>query len=205
MTKRKATGRALFYTRDSGGQHEMTPAEYVAWAGRKALEIGLSFDGTAERIGAMIRDGRPHLGDLFLDYNVTGNVLSRKGLNALIQEVARDAEVTHVFIPRRDRLARPDDPTDGIRLENLLRENSVTLVFLDKTLPPLVKGRQRDLGEMIVALVDYDRSRQDRRELAQKIIFAQLALAKLGFSTGGRPPYGFRRWLVTEDGRSVRQ
>jgi DNA invertase Pin-like site-specific DNA recombinase len=205
MTRRKTTGRALFYTRDSGGKHEMTPAEYVAWACRRAAELGLSFDGTAARMDAMIQEGRWAAGDLFLDYDVKGNVLSRKGLNGLIQEVGTDAGVTHVFIPRRDRLARPDDPTDGIRLENLLRENGVTLVFLDKVLPPLVRGGKRDLGEMIVALVDYDRSRQDRRELAQKIIFAQLALAKMGFSIGGRPPYGFRRWLVKQDGTPVRR
>jgi DNA invertase Pin-like site-specific DNA recombinase len=205
VTKRQQTGRALFYTRDSGGRHETTPAEYVAWARRRATEIGLSFDGTAEGINSLIGDGRPSLGDLFLDYDVTGNVLSRKGLNALIQEVARDLRVTHVFIPRRDRLARPDDPTDGIRLDNLLRDNGVTLVFMDKTLPPTVRGRKRDLGEMIIALVDYDHSRQERHDLAQKMIFAQLALAKRGFSTGGRPPYGFRRWLVKQDGTPVRE
>jgi hypothetical protein len=54
-------------------------------------------------------------------------------------------------------------------------------------------------------MVDYDRAGQERRDLAQKIIYAQLALAKAGFSTGGRPPYGFRRWLVAADGAPVRQ
>ena len=42
MLKRKQSGRALFYTRDSGGRHEMTPGQYVCWAQRKATELGLS-------------------------------------------------------------------------------------------------------------------------------------------------------------------
>ena len=113
MTKRQQTGRALFYTRDSGGRHEMTLPEYVEWARRKAQELGLRFDGTAETITAMVHDRCAHRGDLFLDYGVSGNVLEREGLSALIKEALADPEVSHVFIPRRDRLARPDDPWTG--------------------------------------------------------------------------------------------
>jgi hypothetical protein len=79
--KRPEQGRALFYTRDSGGKHEMTPGEYVAWAQRKAQELGLSFHGTPETITSMMRSGRASEGDIFLDFNVQGNILSRKGLD----------------------------------------------------------------------------------------------------------------------------
>jgi hypothetical protein len=78
MKKRKEIGRALFHTRDSGGKHEMTPGEYVAWACREAHKRGLSFDGTPERIYQMTQEGLSVSGDLFLDYNVTGNIISRK-------------------------------------------------------------------------------------------------------------------------------
>ena len=81
----------------------------------------------------------------------------------------------------------------------------LSLVFMDKVLPPMHRGKRPDIGELIVATVDYDHSSADRRELAEKVLYAQLRLAKSGFSTGGRPPYGFRRWLVTEDGKRVRQ
>jgi hypothetical protein len=64
---------------------------------------------------------------------------------------------------------------------------------------------KRDLGESIVAMVDYDHAGQERRTLAQKIIYAQLKLASMGYSTGGRPPFGFRRWLVSMEGAVVRQ
>jgi DNA invertase Pin-like site-specific DNA recombinase len=205
VAKRKAADRGLFYTRDSGGRHETTPGEYVLWGRRAAAEHGLTFDGTPARIEAMIRDGRFRDGDLFLDFGVTGNKLSRAGIDALIEEALKDQRVSHILIPRRDRLARPDDPIDGMRLERRLREAGLTLVFMDRIVRPLKKGRRADLGEMIATMVDYDHAGEFRRDLAQKMIHAQTALAKAGYSTGGRPPYGFRRWLVRLDGSTVRQ
>lgn len=203
--KRKQQGRALFYMRDSGGRHEMTPGQYVEWAQRRAVELNVTFHGLPVEIEAMMRDGRSVSGDIFLDYGVKGNVFSREALNALLERVACDLEVSHVLIPRRDRLARPDHPLDGMRLEQLLGGNGVTLVFMDRVCPPLPKGKRPDIGNLILAMVDYDKSGQDRRELARKIIFAQIALAKMGCSTGGRPCYGFRRWLVKDEGAVVRE
>lgn len=203
--KRPIEGRALFYHRDSGGKHETTPDQYVAWAVSRSAELHLSFDGMPDGITAMIQDGRSTNGDLFLDYDVKGNLLSRMGLDAMIKEALRDPNVSHILIPRRDRFARPDVPMDAIRLEDTLRSDGITLVFMDKVCPPLPKKKRRDIGDQITALVDYDRAGEERRTLAQKIIYAQIHLAKAGFSTGGRAPFGFRRWLVREDGTLVRQ
>ena len=167
MTKRPQRGRALFYTRDSGGRHETTPGQYVGWAQRKAAEFGVSFDGTPEAIEGMIRSGQSRRGDLFLDYGVSGNVLSRDGLGAMLKEARADRSVSHVFIPRRDRLARPDDPVDAVQLENGLRGAGLTLVFMDRVCGPLKRGQRRDIGELIVSLIDYEKSGKDRRELAE--------------------------------------
>jgi hypothetical protein len=203
--KEKTSGRALFYNRDSGGKHEATPTEYVGWAMAEAQKRGLGFDGSPELIQGMIRGGEFASGDLYLDYDVKGNVLRRDGLDALMNRVAADRNVTHVFIPRRDRLARPDCALDGVGLENKLRAGGVTVVFMDKELPPIVKGRRQDLGDLILSVIDYNAAGEFRQELAEKIILAQISLAKQGFSTGGRAQFGFRRWLVTQDGKPVRQ
>ncbi len=166
MKKRSEKGRALFYTRDSGGKHETTPSEYVRWAQGRAKELGVQFSGTPDAIEAMIRSGQSVDDDLFLDFGVPGNILSREGLDSLLKTVLNDASISHVFIPRRNRLARPDHPIDGVKLEDALRRQGVTIVFMDKTLPPLKRGRRPDIAELIVAAVDYDRSSEDRRELA---------------------------------------
>jgi len=86
MAQRAEKDRALFYTRDSGGKHETTPGEYVRWAQRQAEDIGLQFNGTPDRIEAMIRDGESVDEDIFLDYGVQGHILSRPGLDALIEK-----------------------------------------------------------------------------------------------------------------------
>jgi hypothetical protein len=61
------------------------------------------------------------------------------------------------------------------------------------------------MGEMIVGLIDFDKAGKERRDLAEKLLYAQLKLARGGFSTGGRAPYGFCRWQVREDGTKVRR
>jgi hypothetical protein len=205
MAKRPAAGRALFYTRDSGGHHETTPGQYVNWAMSIAEKNRLSFDGTPDRIEAMIRFRKSRDGDLFLDYGVTGNKLTRDGLDAWIGEAARDAGVSHLLSPRRDRLFRPDHPIDAMQFERRISEFGVTLVFMDRVVKPVAKGRRVDMGESICAFIDYNFAGEFRRDLAQKMIHAQISLAKDGFSTGGRPPFGFRRWLVRIDGTAVRQ
>jgi hypothetical protein len=205
MTARIKAGRGLFYSRDSGGKHEMTPGQYVEWACRTSAQYGVSFTGSSEQIAAMIQQGRSQDEDLFFDYCVKGNELSRAGLDAFMRTALQDHSVSHLFIPRRDRFARPNDPLDGVKLENVLRLGGLTLVFIDKVLPPLAKGRRPDMGELIAAICDYNYAGEYRRELAQKMIFAQRRLAELGFSVGGRAPYGFRRWLAHDDGTPERQ
>jgi hypothetical protein len=74
------------------------------------------FDGTPTAIEDMIHSGCSNRGSLFLDYGISGNVLSRPGLDALLRRVRTDSDVTHVFIPRRDRLYRPNDPVNGLQL-----------------------------------------------------------------------------------------
>jgi DNA invertase Pin-like site-specific DNA recombinase len=204
-TQHRERDRGLFYTRDSGGKHELTPPEYVEWTRRRAKELGVRFSGTPERITAMMKSGVPVDGDLFFDFCVQGHVFTRPALDQLREMARCDSSVSHIFIPRRNRLSRPDDPLDALELEEELRLLGITLVLMDKVLLPLKKRGRRDMGETIVAMMEYEESGRFRPELAEKIIPAQLRLAKLGYSTGGRPPFGFRRWLVKEDGTPIRQ
>jgi len=205
IVKRSERGRALFYSRDSSGRHEMTPAQYVAWAQRKATEIGLQFDGTGERMTQLIREKCSFLGDLFFDSAISGNLLDRPALQALKAEIVRDRTVSHLLIPRRDRLARPDQAFQGVELENELRSLGVAIEFMNGRVGPMSQRQRQDLGEGLAAFIDYHNSGSFRDELAEKMIFAQLELARQGFSTGGRPPFGFCRFLVGPDRQVVRE
>jgi hypothetical protein len=88
-------------------------------------------------------------------------------------------------------LARPDDPVDALVLEGKLRSDGITLVFMDEVCPALTRGERRDIADLVLAVVDYDKSEKDRRELSAKIICAQIRLAQAGYSVGGRAPSAF--------------
>lgn len=139
MTRPKS-GRALFYTRDSGGRHEMTPSQYLEWSCRTAKKHSLTFDGNPDSIERMIRENRHQQGDVYLDYGVKGNTFDRKGLQALQDRIKGDHRARHVLIPRRDRLARPDDAIDAMVIERDMRRDGVTLVFMDQDLRRSRKG-----------------------------------------------------------------
>lgn len=197
--------RGLFYTRDSGGQHEQTPVEYVRWAQREAENLALEFDASPEIIQGLIKSRKPWDRDVYLDWIVKGNSLSRPGLEALKRRVASDPTIACIFIPRRDRLARPDDALDGMQLEADLRRNGVDIVFMDRVVKARDGNKREELTETISAAIDYSSAGQFRLDLSRKVIYAQLNLARDGFSTGGRAPFGFRRVLVDGNRNPVRQ
>lgn len=149
--QRSDRGRAVFLLRDSGGEHEMTPGKYVEWAQRVSKSLGLKFSGTAKEIKRMMRERVPVSGELFLDYCVKGDLLSRPALDACRDEIRRDLNVSHLLIPRRDRFSRPDDASDAVRMEKELRLLGITLVFMNLTLDPLKRGQRQDVGEAIAS------------------------------------------------------
>jgi hypothetical protein len=205
MMKRPLAGRGLFYTRDSEGRSELAPPQYVDWAQREAAKLGVQFDGTPDVMSAMIKGDLSWQGDLYLDYGISGNILSRPGFDAFVRRSHTDLNVSHLFVPRRDRIARPDNPFDAMTIENELRRDGLTVVLMDAILPPLMPGERAGMGEAIMGLLAYDNAGQFRRELASKLIHAKVRLAQGGFSIGGEPLYGFRRWLVAPDGTRRRE
>jgi len=183
----------------------MTPPQYLRWANARAKELNVEFLVPESTIADMIASRLAVHGDVYFDDGVCGNLASRPALDQLLKRIASDMGVSHLFIPNRKRLYRPDNPLDGVELESTIRKQGVTIVYMDKVAKPLTKHQRIDLVDMLDGLIDYDSAGKDRQELAQKILRAQVQLAQGGFSTGGRAPYGFRRWLVRIDGAPVRE
>ncbi len=205
MNGRPDVGRGLFYTRDSEGHSDLAPPRYVAWAQGQAERLGVAFDGVPEVVTAMIERGLSQQGDLYLDYGISGNHLSRPGLDAFRRRALEDTAVTHLFVPRRDRIARPDNPLDALSIEFELRSAGLTLVLMDQVLSPFPRGKRVGLADLLTGVIDYDSSGKFRRDLAEKLIHAKIKLAERGFSIGGEPVYGFRRWLIAPDGTPKRE
>lgn len=205
LATRPESGRGLFLSRDSGGEHDQTPAQYILWARGRAEKLGVEFRGTPAKIDRLIKSGQYHDGeDIFFDFCVKGNQLSRPALDAMKAEIVRDRTISHVFIPRRDRLARPDRAIDGVMLEQELRRLGITLVYMNQTCPPLKRGERENSGELLTSCIEFQESGKFRDDLAEKMIYAQLQLAAQGFTTGGRAPFGFRRNLISAEGKVIR-
>lgn len=201
---RPVVGRGLFYGRESIARYEQSRESYIQWAKQQADHYGVQFEGNVATLERMIANGSAEEGDVYFDFGIPGNVLSRPGLTALLRRIEKDPDVTHVFIFRRDRLLRPDDVGQGMSLENDICRKGVTIVYSDKVLPPLKRKEHRDLSGLLMQAIEFHGGAAFRTELAQKIIWAQLVAAKKGLSTGGRAPYGFRRALVGPSGDFIR-
>ncbi len=203
-TVRPAKGRAIMYHRDSSGRHETTAVQYVLWAVKQAAERELRFDGTAEAIQSMIISGGSVRGDLFLDWDVPGNLSQRPALDAMIAKIKTDKSISHLFVAHRDRLFRPDAAMDGVQLETLIRKMGIEIVFINSVATALKRGDRMEDGDLILTAIEYQAAGKYRRDLARKSLLSSIERARHGYSTGGRAKYGFERWLVGADNEEIR-
>ena len=89
--------------------------------------------------------------------------------------------MTHLFVWHRDRIARPDDPADGMAIESQWSRAGLTLVFKDgPTVPPLGPGGRAGIGQVMVSAVEYWASGAFREALAVKLVEAKVGLADVG-------------------------
>lgn len=202
---RRVGGVLVFYSRDSSGRTEQSPAEYVEHALRIAQKDGLRFNGSPQVIDKMISAGQSVSGDIYFDREVQGHIMTRPALDALLRRIEDDLTVGDLFIPRRDRLSRPDNPLEAMEFEIAIRRRGVRIHFQDKVVEPLQVGERADLCSLITGLFDYEASGQFRGELAAKTLPALTSLIKKGFSAGGRAPFFLSRWLIDPQGNPVRQ
>ncbi len=139
-------------------------------------------------------------------YGVSGNRLSRDGLDAFRARALADPAVSHLFVPHRDRIARPDNPVDAMVIEFELRAAGLAIVLMNgPQLLPLPPGQRMQLADLLTTAIDYDNSGRFRESLAVRLVQAKVMLAQLGVSIGGEPPYGFRRLLCAGDGTPQRE
>ena len=54
-------------------------------------------------------------------------------------------------------------------MENVLRQNGLTIVFMDKVLEPIRRGRRPDIAEQLTAIIDYSDAAKAPRELSVKM------------------------------------
>jgi len=204
MCKENATKRGIIYIRKSVQGEELSPQAQLRWAVKEAERLGVYVDASESQLGEMLKARASHQGDIYVDIGISGAEMQRPGFDAFRKRATEDEAVSHLFVQMRDRLARPEDPVDGIGIENELRHAGKTLVLSGKELAPLARG-EVNIGDLVTAAIDYHSAGQDLKKLAERIVGCQRNLAEGGYWTGGRPPYGFVRVLVGPDGKEIRK
>jgi DNA invertase Pin-like site-specific DNA recombinase/uncharacterized protein (DUF2164 family) len=133
--------------------------------------------------------------DIYLDDAVSGSKLKRPGFDAMLKEVKSNHNISTVFVFKRDRLGRPRDPVDMMVVDRDLRSWGVRVEMSDGVIDPTEQG-SAVLGQTAMSLFAYHESGEFSKKLSERIVLVQTSIARRGFSTGGRPPYGFGRYLV---------
>jgi DNA invertase Pin-like site-specific DNA recombinase len=196
--------RGLVYLRRSTDRQETSLQAQLEWARAASARQQVRLDASVADLEWMRAHRLSSYKDLRLDDGRSGADLTRPGFVALQQDALADPAVSHLFIYRRDRLARPEEAAAMLLIENGLARAGITLVFCDHVAPPLERG-QTDLARDVSVLLNYHESGDFLNKLAERVLLAQRQLARDGFRTGGNAPYGFARVLVDASGQVLEE
>lgn len=136
----------------------------------------------------------------FVDDGVTGSDLDRPGLRDLFAFVERSAVRGTVVAWKRSRLARPEDPRDGLFLERRIEKAGWKLHYLQGT-----PASGNPLVDTITAVIEHHTNGEYLRSLSQDTLRGQLHRVLSGELPGGKTPYGFGKVLLDEAGTVVRR
>jgi predicted site-specific integrase-resolvase len=193
--KSRPKNRALMYERRSDDGQEASLKQQFDWAKAKSEATGVPFRGTYADIEEMQRKRLHHRQDIYLDDAISGGDLTRPGFRQFLRDAIADPSVSHVYVFKRDRLARPQALLEMMTLEQELIASGVTLVTHDKIVTP-EELKTNEMTYLIGGLIEYQEHGRFSPRLGDRIVFVQQSMAAQGLSTGGRAPFGFARALV---------
>ncbi len=186
--------QARVYLRRSTSAQETSLETQLQWAIDAANQHGILLRASINDIKHMQLQRLTRYRDLYLDDATSGSKTRRPAFDALLAETDSDSSISHVFVFKRDRFGRPKDPLEMMVVERDIRDRGVTLVMSEGVLDPSTTG-QSALGQTAMSLFGYHESGEFSRKLGERMVLVQRQLAEDGYSTGGRPPYGFSRYL----------
>ena len=198
----KQEGR-VYLRRSSSGQ-ESSLATQLQWAIDKAKDRGVPLAATLADLEHMQHHRLASYRGIYLDDAVSGGRTKRPGFDAMLAGIRQNQKVSHLFVFKRDRLGRPRDPLDMMVVERDLRSWGVMIEMSDGFIDPSEQGTGA-LGQKAMSLFGYFESGEFSKKLSERIVLVQVANASRGYSAGGRPPYGFGRFLVDASGRVVEE
>ncbi len=200
----RAKNRGLVYARRSTDKQEISLPSQIEWAAAAAARQGVTLDAAVTDLTHMQPLHLHSYKDIRLDDGISGSDLTRPGFLAVSRDALGDKTVSHVFIYKRDRFARPNDAMQAAQLEKQLLMAGITLVFSDTVSAPIRLGDQSIMRDMELLLAYYQGG-EELRKHAERVLGFQKTLAQGGYRVGGNPPYGFVRVLVDASGNVLEE
>ena len=133
--------RGLMYLRRSTEKQEISLPSQLDWALGMAQKHGVEVDAEPGDLAVMQARGLHSYKAIRLDDGISGSDLTRPGFLAVIADAITDPTISHLFIFKRDRFARPGDAMPVVMLEKSLLEAGITLVFSEEVSLPFAKGQ----------------------------------------------------------------
>lgn len=193
---------ALCYLRRSTSKQEMGIHGQLEWALQTARKHEVNLEASPDDIDEMLERGLKSYRGILLDDGVSGGRLDRPGFVALRREAIQKRNVSHILIHKSDRFARPEQAIQAMSMETELLLAGLTIVFSNRTSEPRERGIHY-FDRDILLLHEYSLNGEFLTQLAERVLAAQIRLAKGGFWTGGPAPYGFVRVLCDTTGNEV--
>jgi DNA invertase Pin-like site-specific DNA recombinase len=206
VIRRRPPGRGVMYGRRSQSKtkQENSFSYQLEVAKKRSRDVNIPLAVDAMLVAEAERTGASNIGDLYVDDGISGSELSRPGLDKLIADLKADRTISHVFVHKRDRLARPHRTSDGGRLEDEILDLGVTLVFENEIVEPKRPGED-DTAEVVTRDIEYSRSGRYSYELSDRVLKTAKVIAEQGYRLGGPAPYGFVRILVDANGKEIEE
>ena len=139
---------------------------------------------------------------VFGDEGVSGSELDRPGIRALLSYLESSDEKGTLVCWKRNRLARPGDPRDGLLLERQIERTGWRIHFLHGA-----SASGNTLVDTLMGVIEHHQGGEFLRNLSVDVIRGQVRRILAGDVPGGPPPYGFAKVIVGTDGteRHVRR
>lgn len=201
---RRVTHEGRVYLRRSSSKQESSLTTQLEWAVEKARSLGVPLRATIADLQHMQANHLVAYRDIFLDDATSGSMTRRPAFDAMLDEIRTNRNVSHVFAFKRDRLGRPKDPVDMLVVERNIRSWGVRVEMSDGIIDPGENGAAV-VGQTAMSLFGYHESGEFSKKLSERVVLVQASLARKGYSTGGRPPYGYARFLVDAAGNVLEE
>jgi DNA invertase Pin-like site-specific DNA recombinase len=132
------------------------------------------------------------------DPGKTGVIIKkRKGLSALLKEaVSGEANFKAILVYDVSRWGRFQNPDEAAHYEFLCASSGIPLHYCAEQFT-----NDGTASSSIIKALKRSMAAEFSRELGDKVFRGKTTLAKMGFWMGGPPGYGYRRRMISEDGK----